>query len=598
MNAVPCSHRYLLLPLPFVFCLLLAGCGGGSGGSGLLDKSSANVSVSASSASLTQGQSVTLEAYVNPTLATGTVTFYNGSTAIGTAQLNDAVGFTTTGIALLATSFNSIGAQSITARYSGNDFYSAGTSAPMTIGVYSDNLAPTSVSLQASTTTPAYQTNVTLTATVSPSAATGSVTFYNGSTNIGSAAVSGGVATTTTSFAAGGAATLHAVYSGDYNYLSSTTNSLTMNVSGPLATSITLRASASTAAISGIPITLTATLSPASATGTVTFYVESTPIGTTNVSAGVATLNWSFVISGNEVLKATFAANSSWESSTSNQVNVFVTGNFPDTVALQVAPSSVVIGYSAQLTANITPAAATGTVTFYDGTVALGNTTVAAGTATMTNTFMSPGAQSLTAVYSGDFYYLSSTSSPATLNVSNPGPTPTATALTLSEYSGYDGDSVTLTAVVNPPAATGQVNFYDNGSLLGSAVVSSGTAAWSQVFTSDGGNEITAVYQGDITYSSSTSSAQTLVLSEPPNTTPSCPSDPIDCAIECPGNQNCYTTCPSDPDLCAAECPGYTGCPPDTGDSSTDLRRRTSLDGTIKLRKPLLKLDGFRRKGC
>ncbi|MGD0479401.1 MAG: Ig-like domain-containing protein [Terracidiphilus sp.] len=519
MNVTPSSHRPILFshcslwfPLPILFFSLLTGCMGGTGGSGggLVDKSNANVSVSASTVSVTEGQPVTLSASVDP-LATGTVTFYDGSTAIGTAQIAE---IATIGIALLETSFNSIGAHSITAQYSGSNFYSPGTSAPITIGVYSNNLASSSVTLQASTTTPQYLTNVTFTATVSPAAATGTVTFYNGSTSMGSAAVSGGTAVLTTQFAAGGTDTLHAIYSGDYNYLSSTSNSLTMNVSGPLVTSTSLQASTSTIAIGG-SVTLTANLTPATATGTVTFYNGSTAIGTANVNAGAATLNTTFAAAGNVTLKAIFAANASWETSTSNQVSLFVTGDTPSTVALQVAPASLIIGYSANLAATVSPAAATGTVSFYDGTVALGDCRVAAGTCTFTNTFMTAGSQSLTAVYSGDTTYVSSTSGVETLQVSNPGSAPTTTTLTLSEYNGYDGDFVTLTATVNPAAATGQVDFYDNGSLLGSAAISSGKAAWSQAFNEDGENNITAVYEGDTTYNSSTSSTQELYLSDP-----------------------------------------------------------------------------------
>ncbi|MGA3130051.1 MAG: Ig-like domain-containing protein [Terracidiphilus sp.] len=597
MTVMLCSHRRILFSLLLVFFLSLAGCMGGPGGAGLQDKSSANVSVSASATSVTEGQGVTLEAYVNPVLATGTVTFYSGSTAIGTAALSEGL---TTEIALLQTTFSSVGPQSITAKYSGNDFYSAGTSAAMTIGVYNGNLASSSVTLQASTTTPQYQTNVMLTATVSPSAATGTVTFYNGSTNIGSATVSGGAASVTASFAAGGTATLHAVYSGDYNYLSSTSNSLAMTVSGPLVTSTTLKVSTSSVAIGG-NVTLTATLTPATVTGTVTFYNGSTAIGTANVNAGVATLNTTFAASGHITLTAGFAGNSSWEPSASNQVSLFVTGDTPDTVVLQTAPFSVIIGYSATLTATITPAAATGSVTFYDGTVVLGNSTVSGGAATLVDSFMSAGAQNLTAVYSGDTTYISGISSPVTLQVSDPGPTPTTTALALSEYSGYDGDFVTLTATIVPAAATGQVDFYDNGSLVGHAVVSSGTAAYSQVFTQDGDNEITAVYQGDITYSSSKSASQDLVLSEPPsssNPTPSCPSDPIDCQIECPENPSCTLNCPSDPTLCSMECPGYAGCPTDPSSSSLKRKQGFNLDAPLKLREPLLMFDGFRKKGC
>lgn len=287
-----CSRRRVLLPFLLAFFLSLAGCMGGSGSGGLQNKGSAIVSVSASSLSITEGQTITLEAYVNPVLATGTVTFYNGSNAIGSAAINS-IGSSSVGIAMLATTFSSIGTQSISAHYSGNNFYSASTSAVKSIGVYSSQMASSSVTLQVSTTTPQYQTSVTLTSVVSPSSATGTVTFYNGSTNIGSAALNAGTASLTTSFAAGGTATLQAVYSGDYDYLSSTSNSVAMNISGPLVTTTTLKASTSTTVIGGT-VTLTANLTPAAATGTVTFYNGSTAIGTADVNAGVATLDTTF----------------------------------------------------------------------------------------------------------------------------------------------------------------------------------------------------------------------------------------------------------------------------------------------------------------
>jgi hypothetical protein len=406
----------------------------------------------------------------------------------------------------------------------------------MSIGVYSNQLASSSVTLQASTTTPQYQTSVTLTAAVSPSSATGTVTFYNGATNIGNASVNGGAASVTTSFAAGGTATLHAVYSGDYNYHSSTSNFLTINVSGPLVTTTNLTASTSATGI-GDSVTVTARLNPTTATGAVTFYNGSTAIGTANVNAGVATINTTFASSGQMTLQAAYAGSASWEASVSAKVSLFVTGNTPDTVLMQIAPSSLVIGDFATLTANVSPAAATGSVVFYSGTNGFGNCTVAGGTCTFVSYFMVAGSESLTAVYSGDATYISSTSSPVTLNVSNPGSTPTTTMLTLSEYSGYLGDSVTLTVNVNPPAATGQVDFYDNGNWLESVVLSSGTAAWSQSFSLSDSNSITAVYDGDVTHSSSTSSPQDLELSNPQ--TPSCPTDPTLCQIECPADPTC-----------------------------------------------------------
>jgi hypothetical protein len=508
---MPFFYRRNLLLILLVFVLSLTGCMSGIGSSSQY-KFSTSVSIVAPATRVTEGQPTTLEAVIaNGANTTGTVTFYNGSTAIGTGAVGSSP-YSLNGVAQLSTTFSSSGVQSITAKYSGDEFNSSSTSQATLIGVYSSQLAATSATLQASTTTPQYQTNVTLTASVSPSSATGTVTFYSGTTNIGSSAVNAGSASLTTSFAAGGTATLHAVYSGDYNYLSSTSNSISMNISGPLVTMTTLQASTSSAEIGG-SITLTANLSPATATGTVTFYSGSTAIGTANVNEGIATLNTTFASSGKVALKAIFAANASWETSTSNQISLFVTGDTPDTVVLQVAPSSLFIGDSATLTANISPAEATGTVVFYDGTQVIGTSSVAAGMATYVNLFMVGGSQSLTAAYSGDTTYPSNTSSPVTVSVGNPGSTPTTTTLTLSEYSGYLGDTVTLTANVTPPAATGQVDFYDNGVFLQSVVLSSGTAAWSQAFTQSYSNSITAVYDGDVTYSQSTSNSQNLELS-------------------------------------------------------------------------------------
>jgi hypothetical protein len=497
-------------PLLLVGILSLTGCMGSAGSQ---YKFSTSIVVLAPATSVTEGQPTTLEAVIaNGVNATGTVTFYNGSTVIGTGAVGSSL-YSMGGVAQISTTFSSSGIQSITAKYSGDAFNASSTSQPTSIGVYSNQLAATSLTLQASTTTPQYQTNVTLTAAVSPSSATGTVTFYSGTTNVGTSAVNSGSASLTTSFAAGGSATLHAVYSGDYNYLSSTSNSLSMSIAGPLVTMTTLQASTSSVEIGG-SVTLTATLSPATVTGTVTFYAGSTAIGTANVNAAVATLSTTFASAGNIALKAVFATNASWETSTSNQVSLFVTGNTPDSVVLQVDPSTLFIGYSATLMATVSPAQATGTVTFYDGTILLGSASVTGGTASLVHPFMVSGSQSLTAFYSGDTEYPASTSNPVLVNVGNPGSTSSTTTLTLSEYLGYLGDTVTLTANVNPSAATGQVDFYDNGIFLQSVVLSSGTAAWSQAFTQSYSNSITAVYNGDATYSQSTSNSQNLELSD------------------------------------------------------------------------------------
>jgi hypothetical protein len=82
----------------------------------------------------------------------------------------------------------------------------------------------TGTTLSASATNPAYGTPVTLTAVVTPSLATGTVTFQNGLTPVGTATLSGGVATLTLPLLNAGTYDFTATYGGDGTYDPSTSN--------------------------------------------------------------------------------------------------------------------------------------------------------------------------------------------------------------------------------------------------------------------------------------------------------------------------------------------------------------------------------------
>ncbi len=77
-------------------------------------------------------------------------------------------------------------------------------------------------------------------------------------------------------------------------------------------------------------------------------------------------------------------------------------GSGPSAVALSAVAPSALFGQPVTLTATITPAAATGKVTFYDGTTILGTAPVAAGTATLVSIGLGYGSRQLTARYLGD----------------------------------------------------------------------------------------------------------------------------------------------------------------------------------------------------
>jgi hypothetical protein len=117
----------------------------------------------------------------------------------------------------------------VAANQAGNTNYVAAAQVTQSIVV---NQAASAVRL-ASGANPSFMQNaVTLTATVSSSAGTptGSVSFLDGSTPLGSGTVSGGVATLTISSLAVGSHSITAAYGGDTNFLASASGVLTQLV--------------------------------------------------------------------------------------------------------------------------------------------------------------------------------------------------------------------------------------------------------------------------------------------------------------------------------------------------------------------------------
>jgi len=74
-------------------------------------------------------------------------------------------------------------------------------------------------------------------------------------------------------------------------------------------------------------------------------------------------------------------------------------GATPTTTSLNANPTTVLQGNNVTLTATVSPAAAAGSVQFFDGTTSLGSSPVASGTASMTNNTMQVGDHSITAQF-------------------------------------------------------------------------------------------------------------------------------------------------------------------------------------------------------
>jgi uncharacterized repeat protein (TIGR03803 family) len=175
--------------------------------------------------------------------------------------------------------------------------------------------------------------NVMLTATATRTSGsgtpTGSVTFYYGSMVLGTASLNGsGVATLTasSSIAPVGSYQIFAVYGGNYDDSSSTSNTVTVqSEKGTTATS--LKASPNPVT-EGQKVNLTATVSTndGPVTGTVTFHFGSMVLGSAPVSGGVAQLSASSagVPPGSYSITATYGGSGHQSASTSSPVLVVV----------------------------------------------------------------------------------------------------------------------------------------------------------------------------------------------------------------------------------------------------------------------------------
>ena len=465
-------------------------------------KVSTTTKLSASPGSSNAGQSVTLTATVSPSKASGSVTFNDSGSPLGTSNI-------TSGTATLPVTTLSVGTHSITAVYSGDSNYSGSTSAVVTATV---GPPVTLITLKSSANPAGVGQSVTFSAALSPSSATGSVTFNDASTALGTSSVYLGNASITLSTLGIGTHSITAVYAGDSKNPGATSSALTQSVTQAKSTT-TLTSSANPSGTSQ-SLTLTATVVPANATGNVTFNDGNTSLGSSALTAGVATLAVTTLAAGAHSLTAVYAGDTNDAARTSAVLKQTVVQGTTTTLSSSTNPAS--IGQSVTITAAITPATATGSVTFLDGNMSLGTGAVATGTASLAISTLSAGVHSLTAVYGGDKNDATSTSAVLTQTVTKAS---TTTTLSSSANPSTAGQSLTLTATVLPATATGSVTFKDGPNTLGSGVLSGGMASLTASALTIGAHSLTAAYLGDANDSPSTSSAFTQTVNQSPTTT-------------------------------------------------------------------------------
>ena len=466
---------------------------------------STSVKLSSSANPSVVAKAFTLTAQVSGVSPAGTVTFLDAGQVLGSAALSN-------GQASFTVSLNTATSHSMTAAYGGNASNTASTSSVLAQVI---NPATTTTQLVSSANPVPVGQTVALTATVSGAAPTGSVTFRDGTTSLGSAALVGGVAKLNVSFSGVSTHSLTALYSGNASNAASTSLAVSESVA-VAASSVTLSSGANPAVV-GQALSLTAHVVGLSPTGTVTFKDGSSVLGTASLSSGSASLAVTFGATGAHALTASYGGNGLNGPSSSAALGETVNLS-PSITVLTSNPAATSVGQSIALTARVTGYSPTGSVTFKDGTTVLGTAALSAGSAVLTTTLTTAGSHSLTAAFAGNALNAASTSSTVPVLASL---APTTTALTASSTTATVGKPITLTAKVTGVTPSGSVTFRSGASTLGTATLISGTAVLSASFPATGTYPVAAAYLGNANNVGSTSSTASIVVTAaPPSKTP------------------------------------------------------------------------------
>jgi len=266
---------------------------------------------------------------------TGTMAFFNGTTLLGTETL-------TNGETALTTASLAVGTNSITAIYSGDENFLGSTNCLM----QTVNKACTTNGIISIINPTVFGQPAVFTVTVGATAPgaglpTGTVAFFNGTTNFGANILINGVTSVTNASLAVGTNPITAVYAGDGNFIGSTSS--TNQVVDRAATTNVLVSSVNPA-VAGQAVVFTATVSadaPGAGlpTGAMTFFNGTNDLGTNLLVNGVASLTNSILPAGTNLITAVYAGNTNFIGSMSLVVPQMVLSLNTNTQVL--APSVV-----------------------------------------------------------------------------------------------------------------------------------------------------------------------------------------------------------------------------------------------------------------
>jgi hypothetical protein len=273
-------------------------------------------------------------------------------------------------------------------------------------------LVGVTVTLTTSATPVMQYTPITFTATLAPAPSTGTVAFKANDVDIAgctASVIASGVATCSVSDLQEGSYTITAVYSGGGNYAPATSNSITQVIG--MVVSVSLGTSGNPS-MAGANVTFTANVLPMMGAGTVKFMNNGVAIpGCEAKAVIVPTGRTTCVVNNLPAIRSTYPITAEFteattsEEATSNQIDQVIKSQGSVVVTTSISPAG--FGAQVKFTATVTPANATGLVTFkVDGAniPTCVNVSVVAGKAECTYSKLSGGIHSISAAYAGDTY--------------------------------------------------------------------------------------------------------------------------------------------------------------------------------------------------
>lgn len=342
----------------------------------------------------------------------------------------------------------------------------------------------TSISLTTAPAVPVYGQPLTVTAAIAPSSVagsspTGTVTFSDHLNPLTPSPVVNAAATLTLNTPPAGSHSFTATYSGDSNFLTSTTTSASAvtvgkassTLSGPAPLNLTYGTAGS------IAISIAGQYSGAgiaTPSGSISYSLGNGVNGTAPISSGSATIPVPATLAaGAYTVTVNYSGDGNYAAA--NQITVDLSvAQAATTTTLTASSGSVTPLQSVKLTAQVASATTgtpTGTVSFYDGTTLLATVTLSGGTASYSTTLAPGVTHSLSATYNGSIDFLSSTST-ASVGVVVAPLDFTMTLVGPSSQTVVPGSTITYQAKVTPDygAYAGTVNFAISGLPPGATV--------------------------------------------------------------------------------------------------------------------------------